>query len=325
MLLSPPASPSTMHIPDGFLSVPISAVFWLLSGLVLAIALRKTSHLVAERQVPLMGVLAATIFAGQMLNFTVTGGTSGHLLGATLAVILLGPWPAIVVMTSVISVQALLFQDGGILALGANIFNMGILAVFVSYLIFYLLARLIKKRPAGLLVSGFLAGWSSIFLASLTCAFQLALSGTSPAHIAIPAMAAIHSLIGIGEGLITSGALMFVYAARADLLQPSLWGKTDTKGVLATSSIVAVVLVILSPLASSHPDGLEWVAEQNAFLSVARQAFYRIIPDYNLPGISNKALATILAGLVGIIVVFLVAYLSSRARKRTSNANHLSE
>ncbi len=325
MLFSPVPSPTAMHIPDGFLSVWVSAIFWLISGLVLALALRQTSRTLAERQVPMMGVLAAAIFAGQMLNFSVTGGTSGHLLGAALAVILLGPWPAIVVMTSVVSVQALLFQDGGILALGANIFNMAIIGVFVSYAIFSLLSRLIKKRPIGLLVSGFVAAWSSIFVASLACGLQLAISGTSPANIAIPAMAAIHSLIGIGEGLITSGALVFVYAARADLLQPAQQGKVNHKGILGVGSLIAVLLVFLSPFASSHPDGLEWVAAQNSFLLTAREAFYNIIPDYTLPGISNSALATIAAGLVGIVVVFAVAYFSGRFEKRSTVVEHLIE
>ena len=115
-------SPVPMHIPDGFLSVTISIVFWIISIAVIAYSLKRVNKELGERQVPLMGVLAAAIFAGQMLNFTVAGGTSGHLVGAALATILLGPWAAILVMTSVVSVQALIFQDGGLLALGANIF-----------------------------------------------------------------------------------------------------------------------------------------------------------------------------------------------------------
>ncbi len=115
-------SPLPMHIPDGFLSVIVSIFFWLVSIIGITIALRKVNQQLGERDVPLMGVLAAAIFAGQMLNFTVTGGTSGHLMGAALVTIILGPWAAILVMTSVVSVQALIFQDGGLLVLGANIF-----------------------------------------------------------------------------------------------------------------------------------------------------------------------------------------------------------
>lgn len=318
MLFSPVFSPQPMHIPDGFLSVLVSVVCWILSVIVIGTALRKTSQVLGERQVPLMGVMAAAIFAGQMLNFSVTGGTSGHLLGAAIATILLGPWPAVLVMTSVVSIQAILFQDGGILALGANLFNMAIVGVFVSYAVYTLLGRLFKKQSWGVFISGFVAAWSSIFIASLSCALQLALSGTSPANIAIPAMGAIHALIGIGEGLITTGALTFVYAARKDLLQAAENAPSAHKSILVGGSLLTLVLAVLSPLASSHPDGLEWVAEQNGFLEAAKDALYNIIPDYAMPGIANPALATIAAGILGAVIVFGVAYGIARAEKRTS-------
>ncbi len=315
MLLSPAPAPQPMHIPDGFVSVSISIIFWIISILIVAVALRRARRQLGERDVPLMGVLAAAIFAGQMLNFTVLGGTSGHLLGAAIATILLGPWPAILVMTSVVSVQALLFQDGGLLALGANIFNMAIIGVSVSYVVFTGLRRVLNGRAWGLGVSGFLAAWASIFVASLACALQIALSGVSPANVAVPAMASIHALIGIGEGLITAAALAFIYAARRDLLQPA---QGSSPGILIGGGIIALALAVLSPLASSHPDGLEWVAEQKGFLSQARSAVYQIIPDYSLPGISNAALSTILAGVIGVVVVFGIAYGIARADRRAA-------
>lgn len=316
MLLAPFLSPEPMHIPDGFLSVLVSIVFWVLSVIVVGIALRKTSQTLGERQVPLMGVLAAAIFAGQMLNFSVTGGTSGHLLGAALATILLGPWPAILVMTSVVSVQALMFQDGGLLALGANIFNMGVIGVFVSYAVYTLLTGLFKKQSWGIFVSGFLAAWTSIFIASLSCALQLAISGTSPANLAIPAMGAIHALIGVGEGLITVGALAFLFAARKDLLQVGEKKPAGDKSILIGGILIALALTIFSPLASSHPDGLEWVAEQNGFIETAKGALYNLIPDYTMPGVADPALATITAGILGVLIVFAVAYGVARAGKR---------
>ena len=262
MFSSPVFSPQPMHIPDGFLSVLVSILFWVLSLVMIGFSLRKASQQLGERDVPLMGVLAAAIFAGQMLNFSVTGGTSGHLLGAALATILLGPWPAILVMTSVVSVQALLFQDGGILALGANLFNMAIIGVFVSYAVYSLLKTLLSKQSWGMYVAGFAAAWSSIFIASLSCALQLAISGTSPANIAVPAMAAIHALIGVGEGLITTGALVFLFAARRDLLISGDSKPAGNMVILIGGGLISTLLVILSPLASSHPDGLEWVAEK---------------------------------------------------------------
>ena len=311
-------SPVAMHIPDGFLSVTVSVICWIIAIGVVALALRQTNRTLGERQVPLMGVLAAAIFAGQMLNFSVAGGTSGHLLGAAIATILLGPWPAVVVMTVVVSIQALLFQDGGLLALGANIFNMAIIGVFVSYAVYTLLQRALGGKRWGIPVSGFLAAWSSIFIASLSCALQLALSGTSPASIAVPAMAAIHALIGLGEGLITVGALGLVRAARPDMLKADKGSSRGEKWVVVGGIAFATLLAVLSPLASAHPDGLEWVAEQNGFIDTAKDAIYRIFPDYVMPGISNPALATIVAGILGVLIAFGLAYMIARTRKHTS-------
>jgi cobalt/nickel transport system permease protein len=263
-----------------------------------------------------MGVVAAAIFAGQMLNFAVAGGTSGHLMGSAIATILLGPWAAILVMTSVVSIQALIFQDGGLLALGANIFNMAIIGVAVSYFIYQSTLKIARGAKWGIFVGGFLAAWFSIVIASLAVALQLAFSGTSPANIAIPAMAGIHAIIGIGEGLITVGVLAFIYATRRDLLVRESSSHTAGSLVWVAGLIIALTLAVLSPLASSHPDGLEWVAEQKGFLETAQGPFYEIIPDYLLPGISNEAVATILAGLIGIILVFLAAMGIAALRKK---------
>ncbi|NLW72728.1 MAG: cobalamin biosynthesis protein CbiM [Chloroflexi bacterium] len=316
-MLFSPAHP--MHIPDGFLSVPVSVIAWIISVVVIGIALKKSSGELKERDLPLIGVLAAAIFAGQMLNFSVTGGTSGHLLGAAIATILLGPWPAVLVMTSVVSVQALIFQDGGVLALGANLFNMAVIGVFVAHAVYTLITGFLKKQSWGVFVAGFVAAWSSILIASLACALQLALSGTSPANISVPAMGAIHALIGVGEGLITVGALAFIFATRKDLLKLGDAKPANNKGVLIVGSLIALVLAVLSPLASSHPDGLEWVAEEHGFIEAAKDAFYNIIPDYTMPGISNPALATIIAGIIGSVIVFGVAYGIGRAEKRAKN------
>jgi len=311
-------SPTPMHIPDGFLSPLVSIVFWIASLVLVGYALKRVNEDLGERQVPLMGVLAACIFAGQMLNFSVTGGTSGHLLGAAIATILLGPWAAILVMSCVVGVQALIFQDGGLLALGTNIFNMAIVGVTVAYFVYQTSQKFTQGKTWGIIASGFIAAWTSIFVASLACALQLALSGTSPANIAVPAMAGIHALIGVGEGLITAGALMFLYATRRDLVQaggPSPAGG----GVIWIGGLaIALVLAVISPLASSHPDGLEWVAEQKGFLDLAQGPLYHIIPDYVLPGIPNEAVATILAGIIGALIVFGVALGVAYSRRNRS-------
>lgn len=310
------ASPVPMHIPDGFLSVLVSVTLWIVSVLVIAYALKRVNADLDERRIPLMGVLAAAIFAAQMLNFTVVGGTSGHLMGAALATILLGPWAAILVMTSVVGIQALIFQDGGLLVLGANIFNMGIVGVAVSYAAYQLTRTLLRDTRRTVLIGGFVAAWLSIFITSLSVALQLALSGISPANIAIPAMGGIHALIGIGEGLITVSALGFILAARPDLVRNGMARPVGGKVVLGVGLGAALLLAVLSPLASAHPDGLERVAEQQGFLSAARTPAFTMIPDYVFPGVSNQNAATILAGIVGTVLVFAVALGIAYTRRR---------
>lgn len=313
-----------MHIPDGFLSSLVSAVFWVASAVVVGYALRRVGRDLGERQVPMMGVLAAAIFAGQMLNFSISGGTSGHLLGATLATILLGPWAAIIVLTSVICIQALIFQDGGLLALGANLFNMAVVGVTVSYFVYASIRKLARDKPWSVFIGGAAAAWLSLVTASLTAALELALSGTSPANISIPAMGGIHMFIGIGEGLITVGALMFLYAARRDLFRN---GEAPPKGAAAWIFGLGIALAVafLSPLASSYPDGLEWVAAQHDFLKAARAPLYNLIPHYIFPGIDNNTLATIIAGTLGTLMVFGVVlgvawFRGRKSQERSSGA-----
>jgi cobalt/nickel transport system permease protein len=321
-MLLPSFSPMKMHIPDGFLSVPVALVLWALSLVVIAYALRRANKDLGEKQVPLMGVLAAAIFAGQMLNFTVAGGTSGHLLGAALAMILLGPWAAVLVLTTVVGVQALIFQDGGLLAMGGNLFNMAVVGVFVSYFVYRTVQRFSGGQKWGVFVGGVLAAWSSIFIASLAAALELSFSGTSPANISIPAMGGIHAIIGIGEALITLGALAFLYATRRDLLKIDGTQAKSGRLVWIGGLAIAVLLAVASPLASTHPDGLEWVAAQQGFISKQQASPISIIPEYALPGVSHGALATILAGVIGVIIVFGVALSIAYVRRnRQSTVN----
>jgi cobalt/nickel transport system permease protein len=173
-----------------------------------------------------MGVLAAFIVAGQMLNVPVAGGTSGHLLGGTQAAILVGPWAAIIVMASVVSVQALVFQDGGIAALGVNVFNMGVVTSLLGYAVYMTVSKLFPDRPAVRLAGAFSGAWLSVMLAAALTSFQLALSDTSALNVALPAMLGVHALIGVGEGLITMGAVALVQSARPDLLESPAGGVT---------------------------------------------------------------------------------------------------
>ena len=207
-----------LHIPDGFLSTPIAIAGWVIMVAFVALAARMANRRLNERAVPLMGVMAAFIFAAQMMNFPVAGGTSGHMLGGALAAILLGPWAAIIIMAAVVGLQAFLFQDGGIAALGMNIFNMGILTAFVGYGVYRGVQLVTGARGAVALVAAFIAAWVSVEASAVVTSVELALSETSPLDVALPAMAGVHALIGIGEGLITAAALGFIMSTRADLL-----------------------------------------------------------------------------------------------------------
>jgi cobalt/nickel transport system permease protein len=209
-----------MHIPDGFLSGPVAGVGYALAAVFVALAVWRTNRSLGEKSVPLMGVTAAFIFAVQMMNFPVAGGTSGHLLGGTLAAILVGPWAAIIVMTSVIGIQGLMFQDGGLSALGFNVLNMGVITALVGYSLYYLSALLANGRRGWVLPVGvFVASWLTVMLAALACSLELAVSHTSPLHVVLPAMMGVHAFIGIGEGLITAAAVTFVLATRPDLIE----------------------------------------------------------------------------------------------------------
>ena len=208
-----------MHIPDGFLNLGTAATTIVISTGGVANAIRIVNQKLGEKHVPLMGVLAAFIFAAQMLNFPVLGGTSGHLIGATLAAIVVGPWAAVLIMSVVLIAQTLIFQDGGLLALGANILNMGIVASFVGYYSYRLVTHLMGNHRRAQAFGSFIGAWSSVFFASLFCALELVISGTSPIQLALPAMAGIHAVIGIGEGLLTTAAVAFLMATRADLLK----------------------------------------------------------------------------------------------------------
>lgn len=303
-------APQPLHIPDGFLSPPVYLLAWAITVVFLAYALARTNRTLADRQVPVMGVIAAFIFAAQMLNFPIAGGTSGHFVGGALAAIVLGPWAASLVMTAVVGLQALLFQDGGLWALGANVLNMGIVSILVGYATYRALRGLV---PGGQRVAAFVAAWLSVVIAAVLTTLELVASGTTTMALAMPLMAGLHVLIGIGEGVITVAALSYLLATRPDLVATEYGpqaavGKRGADlrwGLLGLAITLGIVL--LSPLASAAPDGLERAAENLGFIDRALNAPYQLIPDYAFPGISSPALATILAGAVGALIVFGLA------------------
>ena len=302
-----------LHIPDGFLSLGIALVCWALAVIVIGVALPRASARLGNRQVPLMGVMAAFIFAAQMINFPVAGGTSGHLLGGTLAAISLGPWAAMLVMTSVIGVQALLFQDGGLLALGANVLNMGVVPAAVGYGLYRAAAG--GPRRARLAAAGG-AAWLSVMGAALLTSLQLWISGASSLELVVPAMLGVHALIGVGEALITVAALSFVLRTRPGLVESA--ADAGGRGWVPTGLLASLVVVLLAPLASADPDGLERVAEDLGFLERAQDAPYQLLPDYTIPGLHDPTIATIVAGLAGVAIVVAVVAAVARLARRAS-------
>ena len=206
-----------MHIPDGFLAPDTWIPMWLVSAGGIGYCLRKTSRLLKDRMVPLMGVMGAFIFAAQMLNFPVAGGTSGHLLGGVLAAVLLGPFPAAIVISVVLIAQCLIFQDGGLTTLGANIFNMSIVGAIGGYFIYDIIRKVIGVGRGMMIATG-VAAWFSVVMSSAACALELAISGTSPFNVVLPAMILVHALIGVGEAVITCLIVGFVLRVRPDLI-----------------------------------------------------------------------------------------------------------
>ncbi len=308
-------SPIPMHIPDGFLSLIVSIICWAITASVVGAAISKTNKALGEKQIPLMGVMAAFIFAAQMINFPVAGGTSGHLLGGALAAIVLGPWAGMLVMTSVIAVQALLFQDGGLVVMGANILNMGLATAAVGYGLYRSMAG--RSKSAKLAAAG-IAAWLSVMTGALLTSLQLWLSGTSDLQLVIPSMLGVHAVIGIGEALITTFALGFIFQTRPDLLGEESESAKASSGWVYVGGLIAIAVVLLSPFASTDPDGLERVATDMGFINTSQSAPYQLIPDYAIPFLGNTNLSTIAAGIVGVIVVGLVALLIGRGMKAKS-------
>jgi cobalt/nickel transport system permease protein len=309
-------APKPLHIPDGFLNLVISLVFWGITIIMVGIAISKTNKTLGEKQIPLMGIMAAFIFAAQMLNFPVAGGTSGHFLGGALAAMVLGPWAGILVMTSVIALQALLFQDGGLLVMGANIFNMGLLTAMIGFGLY----RSVIGRSKGvrLAVAG-VAAWLAVVASALTASLQLWLSGTSRLEIVVPAMLGVHVLIGLGEALITVAALAFIEQTRPDLVDKKETAAKGGRGWVYAGVVISLLAILLSPLASASPDGLERVAEDMGFLQLGQDAPYQILPGYTIPFLGETALSTIVAGAVGALVVLgLMIVVGKSLQRKTS-------
>lgn len=298
-----------MHIPDGFISVPVAITTTAISTGVLAMSFVKTRDTVNVQQTPIIALTTAFIFAAQMVNFPVAGGTSGHLLGATLATIILGnPWSAIICISTVLLIQSLLFADGGITAIGANILCMGIVGVGVSWVLIKTLQSLFGGSKKRLPLVGGITACIATISSSIVCSLLLILSGTANASLILPAMTGVHILIGVGEGLITGGVVSYLISTQPDLLSGD-----EPKLKRWLIPIVATLLVggVLSLFASSFPDGLEKVAEKLEFINLAEDVRISLptpFVDYQIEGINEK-IGTSITGIIGTIICFSSAFL----------------
>ena len=216
-----------MHIPDGFIDVPTSAVFAGLAAAGVATALKGARTQLDEKSAPLAGLTAVFIFAVQMLNFPVVAGTSGPVIGAALAAVLVGPWAATLALTVVLIMQAFLFADGGITALGLSIFNMSVISVWVGYGVFVVVKKILPKTKSSIVVASGVGALVSVPAAALGFTLQYAIgaTGTFSVTSVLSAMVGTHVLIGIGEAIITGLTVSAVIASRSDLV----YGWKDSK------------------------------------------------------------------------------------------------
>lgn len=306
-----------MHIRDGILSPEVCAMTGLLSIAAVGFSLRKLRADLEDRAVPLTGMLAAVIFAGQMVNFPLIGlPVSGHLLGGVLAAVVLGPWAGCLAIALVLIVQAVLFNDGGLLSLGANILNMGVVGAWGGFAIYASVRRWLGNRASAVVPAAVVASWVTVLAAASLFCVEFGCSTASNQFSVrgiFTLMVLYHALIGIGEALITGSVLGFVLSRRPDLISgPATSSRGSTIGRFVVAGLVAslAVAAFLAPFKSDHPDGLDKVSEVAGFDSLKAEREGLVLSDYEVPvpaTLNWPALATSLAGLLGTAVVFAMA------------------
>lgn len=299
-----------MHIPYGMLdhAPTLLATNALAVGGVTA-AFRKMADAHGTRLIPLLGSTAAFVFAAQMVNFPVAAGVSGHLIGGTLAATLLGPWGATAALTVVLVVQCLLFADGGLLELGANVINMAVIGGAGAWCLYRALTPIVAGR-AKHVISAMVAAWVSVVASSACCAVAIAAAGTARFGPTLAAMIGIHSVIGIGEAAITGLVVATLLKLCPELIESPTdaanskliaWWPTMIGGTIAAF----VVAAFLAPVASDLPDGLEAVAVQLGFADrISEESLLPVLaPDYESPGLKGLAIGKSIAGIIGIVAV----------------------
>ncbi len=302
------------HVPDGFLSAPVMAGAAAASVAALACAVRRTRRHLEEREAPVLGAATAFVFAAQMLNFPLGAGTSAHLLGGVLVGVILGPWAGMLVMFAVLLVQALLFQDGGIGALGANTLNMAVLGVGGGVLVYRWLLALLGVGARRRVGAAAVAAFGSTLLVGVAVAVELAFSGTVPIVPALVAVGGGHVLMGVGEGVITGAILRMVLRSRPELVmgvpEPSRFGRGLAWGTVGVATGIAVAAGYVS---STQPDVLESAVDRLGIASLETSYLTAPFSDYGAP-----LGGAWLAALVGVVVVFAAAWVVGRLFLRRS-------
>jgi cobalt/nickel transport system permease protein len=301
-----------MHIPDGFLSTPVWLALDAAALPAVGIVARRTQNAVEQSRIPLLGVMGAFVFAAQMINFPVGLGTSGHLLGGALLAMTLGPGSASLVMTAILLVQALVFQDGGVLALGANISNMALFGVLAGYLPYHLWG-LGNHRKLAIFAGGFL----SVMVSALLAISELFLSGVRMPGPVLGVSVALFCVSAVLEGVITLAVIQAL-----ETLNPNFVQKPAASGrALQAIALAALLLAVVGVLfASAQPDGLEKLAETIGISGREQTTVASPVPDYELAWIESPWLRKAAAGLVGLGIIYVLCLGLGRLLKGRSLA-----
>lgn len=294
-----------MHVPDGFINAQVSAATGVISLGTLWVYVRNAKNLVADKLIALTGMMSALIFVLQMINFPIAAGTSGHLLGGALAVIVLGPSLGIICISIVVVIQSLLFADGGLSALGVNVLNMAIITSLTGWLTITFWKKLFGDSQFTLISGSVIAGLLSVVFSSIAFVMEYAIGGTVsvPLGSVLIAMISTHLFIGLGEGIITALIISLLLRVRSDLVYANT--KKNKSNSLSTSYglfiVVILSLTLITPYASSSPDGLESVASNFGFEET--DGVVLLLEDYGISSINNNFVSTILSALLGILSI----------------------
>ena len=311
-----------MHVPDGFINVTMSAATGVISFGTLWAYVRSAKDLIADKFIALTGMMSALIFVLQMINFPIAAGTSGHLLGGALAVIVLGPRLGLICLSVVVIIQSLLFADGGLSALGVNVLNMAIVTSATSWFIVKYWIKFIGKNKTSIVSVSVLAGILSVVFSSIAFTIQYAIGGTIsiPVGTVLLAMVTTHFIIGFGEGVITALIITLLIRVRPDLIYAYERSDENTTKVSFYGLFIILILLLslVTPFASSSPDGLESVAEEFGFTQT--DGIVLLLDDYGISAVNNDFISTVLSALLGVTVLAIMFNLIISRRKSGKNS-----